>query len=97
MQAFKRRIFLSLLCEQKQFVQPETTSEFRRIWIHRQRAIPVNWNFAAVWQGDVGTHFDLYFAHWDARPSQERLQSEGRDNFAAIIQKQRHARGGFVG
>ena len=30
-QAFERRIFLSLLRKQKQLIQPEMTSEFRRI------------------------------------------------------------------
>src|SRR5205823_11790705 len=65
MQAFQRRLFFSLLCEQKQLVQAETTSEFRRIWIHCQRAVPVNWNFATAWQRNLGADFDLHFAHWN--------------------------------
>ena len=67
-QAFKRRIFLSLLRKQKQLVQPEMTSEFRRIWIHRQRAIPVNRNFAPIWQGNVGAGFNLHFAPMECAP-----------------------------
>ncbi len=69
---------------------------FDAIWIHHQRAIPVDWNFATAWQRDVGTDFDLHFAHRNARPGQEGLQSKGWDNFATIIKKQRNARVSFI-
>ena len=39
---------------------------------------------------------DLHFAHWNARPGQEGLQSKGWDNFATIIKKQRHARCRYI-
>src|SRR5438552_17210548 len=92
-----RFTLLPLLCRQQQLVQTQAPGPFGGIRIDHRGAVRSNRNLA-VRKPNVSPDVDLHFGWRDAQPEQRRLERKRRNDFTAILKKQRHVNigGGLV-
>ena len=88
----RHSILFPRLRGQEQFVQIHPPSFSRRLRIDEDCSIRANRNFPALRQHDLRTEFDLHFRGSYPEPQHQGLKSERRDDFAAILKKQRHVK-----